>query len=160
MADRKAEIRELGEDDLALMGDVLTLFGEVFEEPETYSGNRPGEDYLKRLLGGEQLIVLAAMKGGEVVGALAAYDLRKFEQARSEIFIYDLSVSEAHRREGIATALIERTREIGKARGAWVVIIQSEADNAAAVRLYSKLGKRESVLSFDIPVERGEGEEV
>ena len=39
------------------------------------------------------------MKGDEVVGGLAAYELRKFEQARSEFYLYDLAVSEAHRRQ-------------------------------------------------------------
>jgi len=41
---------------------------------------------------------------------LAAYELRKFEQERSEVYIYDLAVASAHRREGIATALIERLK--------------------------------------------------
>ena len=42
-----------------------------------------------------------------MVGALAAYELLKFEAERSEIYIYDLAVLEEFRRRGIATALIE-----------------------------------------------------
>ncbi len=59
------------------------------------------------------VIALAALKHGEVVGGLAAYELQKFEQERSEIYIYDLAVSAAHRREGIATALIQELKSIG-----------------------------------------------
>jgi aminoglycoside 3-N-acetyltransferase I len=52
------------------------------------------------------------LKGGVVVCGLAAYELKKFEQERSEIYIYDLAVASEHRREGIATALIEKLKEI------------------------------------------------
>ena len=91
------------------MEALLKTFGEVFQEAETYSGRRPSVGYLQRLLGSDYFIALAALKAGEVVGGLAAYELKKFEQQRSEIYIYDLAVAAAHRREGIATALIRCT---------------------------------------------------
>jgi aminoglycoside 3-N-acetyltransferase I len=53
-----------------------------------------------------------------VTGALCAYELRKFEQERSEIYIYDLAVAMTHRRQGIATALISSLQDIAAARGA------------------------------------------
>lgn len=92
------------------------------------------------------------MKDGVVVGGLAAYELRKFEQERSEVYIYDLAVAEAHRREGIATAPIEELRSIAAARGAWVVFVQADLGDDPAIALYSKLGTREDVLHFDIAV--------
>ena len=49
------------------------------------------------MLGSDSFIALAASKGGEVVGGIAAYELKKFEQPRSEIYIYDLAVAAAHR---------------------------------------------------------------
>ncbi len=104
------DIRSLTPDDVTLMEAMLTMFGEAFEEVETYSGARPSKAYLKRLLGSDYFIVLAALKNGAVVGGLAAYELVKFEQERSEIYIYDLAVAPAHRRKGIATALIEEVR--------------------------------------------------
>ena len=145
-------LRQLGPADLDLMQRVLDLFGEVFDEPETYGAKRPDDAYLARLLGGDHFIALAAVKAEEVVGALAAYVLDKFEQARSEIYIYDLAVAEAHRRQGIATALIEQVRQIAAQRGAWVVYIQADRDDLPAVALYSKLGRREEILHFDIVV--------
>jgi aminoglycoside 3-N-acetyltransferase I len=90
----------------------------------------------------------------EVVGGLAAYELRKFEQERSEIYIYDLAVAAAHRRRGIATALIARLTEHAVARGAYVVYVQADYVDPPAIALYSKLGQREEVLHFDIPVPR------
>ncbi len=148
-------IRQLTPGDLPLLDAMLTAFGEAFEEPETYGAARPRRAYLERLLGSDTFIALAALKGGSVVGGIAAYELRKFEQERSEIYIYDLAVAEAHRRQGIATALIEALREIAQARGAWVVFVQADRGDAPAIALYSKLGVREDVLHFDIPVGGG-----
>ena len=92
------------------------------------------------------------MKGGAVVGGLAAYELQKFERERSEIYIYDLAVAAAHRREGIATALIEELKVIAAARGAYVIFVQADRNDAAAIALYTKLGSRENVLHFDIKI--------
>jgi hypothetical protein len=44
------------------------------------------------------VLTLAALDGDVIVGGLVAYELETLEQARSEIYIYDLAVAEAHRR--------------------------------------------------------------
>jgi aminoglycoside 3-N-acetyltransferase I len=146
-------IRQIGPDYIALMEALLTTFGEAFGETGTYSGNRPSAEYLRRLLAGESFIALAAVKAGKVVGGLAAYELKKFEQARSEIYIYDLAVAERHRREGIAAALIHELKKIAKSRGAYVIFVQADIGDEPAIALYTKLGAREDVLHFDIPVD-------
>ncbi len=145
-----ASIRQLTENDVALMKALLATFGEVFEEEATYCGNPPGEGYLQRLLGSDTFIALAALQGDEVIGGLAAYELQKFEQERSEIYIYDLAVLSAHRRQGVATALINEVASIAATRGAWVVFVQADVGDDPAVALYTKLGTREDVLHFDI----------
>jgi aminoglycoside 3-N-acetyltransferase I len=50
------------------------------------------------LLAKPHVIPLVAVEGGAVIGALVAYELEKLEQARSEIYIYDLAVDESYRR--------------------------------------------------------------
>jgi len=139
--------------DPTLMHGLLTLFGEAFEDVETYGAKRPSPQYLDELLAGPSFVALAALKGDEVVGGLAAYELRKFEQQRSEFYIYDLAVSDAHRREGIATALIHALSAIAKERGAYVTFVQADLVDDPAIALYTKLGTREDVLHFDIPVD-------
>ncbi len=89
------------------------------------------------------------------MGGIAAYELHKFEQERSEIYIYDLAVAAAHRREGIATALIQELKKIAASRGAYVIFVQADIGDAPAIELYTKLGTREDVLHFDIPVPGG-----
>jgi aminoglycoside 3-N-acetyltransferase I len=143
-------IHQLAPDDVALMEALLTTFGEAFDDVETYRGKRPGAGYLHRLLGSDSFIALAALKSGEVVGGIAAYELKKFEQERSEIYIYDLAVAVAHRREGIATALIQELKKIAVARKSYVTVVQADIGDEPAIALYTKLGAREDVLHFDI----------
>jgi aminoglycoside 3-N-acetyltransferase I len=151
--------RVLGPDDVPVMEDLLTVFGEVFDEVDTYSGARPDKRYLERLLGSDTFIAVAALKDNTVVGGIAAYELRKFERERSEIYIYDLAVAMDHRREGIATALIMAVRKIAALRGAYVIFVQADHGDEAAIALYSKLGQREDVLHFDIAINEGEHRE-
>ena len=154
MESREAlDVQRLGARDLDLMAALLTLFGEVFEMPETYCAARPGRGYMERLLGNDDFITLVARKAGRVVGGLTAYVLRKFEQERSEVYIYDLAVDAAHRRQGIATALIKAVKPIARDCGAYVIVIQADQGDEPPIALYGKLGKREEVLHFDIDVE-------
>jgi aminoglycoside 3-N-acetyltransferase I len=148
------DIRHLTPNDLPLMDALLRTFGEAFNDIDTYTAKRPSEDYLRRLLGGDSFIALAALKSGVVVGGIAAYELKKFEQERSEIYIYDLAVASEHRREGIATALIEKLKEIAAKRRAYVIFVQADIgiEDKPAIALYTKLGRREDVLHFDIVV--------
>jgi aminoglycoside 3-N-acetyltransferase I len=143
-------IRTIGPDDAALMRATLTMFGKAFNDVPTYNNAQPRAAYLERLLGSDTFIAVAAVKGVDVVGGIAAYVLPKFEQERSEAYIYDLAVAEGHRREGIATALIMAVKEIASERGAYVMFVQADHGDDPAIALYTKLGIREDVLHFDI----------
>ena len=144
-------IRRLGSGDVDQMEAANRLFAEVFGE-EGYHGPPPGRDHLRRLLADEKFIALTAWNDGKMVGALAGYELVKFEAERSEIYIYDLAVREEHRRRGMATALIEALQPIAREKGAWVIFVQADPPDAPAVALYEKLGRLEEVLHFDITV--------
>lgn len=132
------------------MRDVLDLFGREFGDPSTYSRHQPDAGYLADLLANPHFIALAAIDETACLGGLAAYVLPKFEQARNEIYIYDLAVAGSHRRQGIATALIERLKHEAAALGASVIFVQADHGDAPAIALYEKLGAREEVLHFDI----------
>jgi len=129
---------------------MLRMFGEAFEDADSYSSKPPTDGYLRRLLASEHFIAVTATKDEAVVGGLAAYELDKFEQERSEIYIYDLAVTEGHRRQGIATALIQELKNIAASRGAHVIFVQADLGDDPAIALYTKLGTREDVLHFDI----------
>src|SRR5215510_14646660 len=143
-------IRQLTVADANLMKALLAVFGEAFGDPETYGGAIPSDAYLEQLLARKHFIAVVAVKDDEVIGGLAAYELEKFERARSEIYIYDLAVSKTYRRQGIAIALINELGRIGAARGAYVMFVQADYGDDAAIALYTRLGTREDVLHFDI----------
>ena len=137
---------------LPLLRKLNALFGEAFGEPDTYGAKPPDDAYLLQLLSAAHIHVIVALAGDELTGGLVAYELDKFESRRKEIYIYDLAVDAAHRRQGIATALIERLSTIARARGAWTIFVQADYGDDPAIRLYEKLGRREEVLHFDLPV--------
>ena len=145
-------IRRLTRDDIGLFRELLAVMGRAFDEPDTYTSAQPSAAYLHKLLGTEHFIALAALEGDAAIGGLAAYELPKFEQARSEIYLYDLAVASEHRRKGVATGLIAELRTIGAARGAHVIFVQADPPDQAAIALYTKFGVKESVFHFDIAV--------
>ena len=143
--------KHISASDVPVLKGLLAVFGEAFAEPQTYQGAVPSDAYLVALLGKPHFIAVAAMNGNDVVGGLAAYELEKFEQARSEVYIYDLAVLEGHRRKGVATGLIRELGRIAKQRGAYVMFVQADPGDEPAIRLYESLGTREDVHHFDIP---------
>jgi aminoglycoside 3-N-acetyltransferase I len=145
-------LRRLSSADVALLRALNAVFGEAFCDSETYMQAPPDDGYLSRLLAKEHVIVLVALVGEQVVGGVVAYELEKVERERRELYIYDLAVASGYRRRGIATALIEHLQKIAAKRGAWVVYVQADYGDGAAIALYEKLGVREDVMHFDIPV--------
>ena len=145
-------VRLLGAGDLELVRELLVTFGEAFEDADTYARGQPSSAYLEELLRSNHFIAIAALHDGAVIGGLAAYELKKFERERSEIYIYDLAVAAEHRRRGIATALVTQLKMIANARGAYVIFVQADLTDPPAIALYTKLGVREDVLHFDIAV--------
>jgi aminoglycoside 3-N-acetyltransferase I len=129
---------------------LLALFGEAFEDVAAYQSAVPRDGYLEAFLADERCITVVAMESGELVGGLVAYELVKFEQERKELYIYDLAVKASHRRRGLATGLIVKLKAIARTRGAYVIYVQADRGDDAAIALYEKLGVREDVLHFDI----------
>ena len=144
-------IHRLTSNDLSAMRALNTLFAEVFEEPETYTGKPPDDVYLAATLARADVIALTATRDSAVVGGLVAYVLPKLEQGRSEIYIYDLAVAQSVRRQGIARVLITEVQAIAAEVGGWVVYVQADHGDDPAIALYTSCGTREDVLHFDLP---------
>jgi ribosomal protein S18 acetylase RimI-like enzyme len=56
------------------------------------------------------------------------------------MFLYELSVAEAHRRRGIGTALVRSLAELARERGCYGMWVSTDADNAAALGAYRAAG--------------------
>jgi aminoglycoside 3-N-acetyltransferase I len=100
------------------------------------------------LLADDRTIFLAAFQGAEPVGFVFGYDLPRRHGKRSILFVYELEVKAACRRQGIATRLMIELRRIARSRGTEDSFVLTEPDNAAANALYASLGgvRQESVL--------------
>ena len=150
----KYSLEQLTNSDIKLFNQLLDCFEQVFNEPHNYGSHvRPDKDYIQSLLADKTFIALVALDNDKVIGGLTAYEYKKYEQPRSEIYIYDLAVYEDYRKQGVATALINQLKPIAKERGAWVIIVQADQGDTAPINLYTKLGKREDIHHFDIPVD-------
>ena len=146
-------LRRLTSDDVPHMRNMLSMFGQAFDDFPTYTEDQPSTPYLADLLSSNTFVALAAFEDDRVIGGLAAYVLPKFEQSRREIYVYDLAVAQSHRRLGVATALIRALQRLARELGAYVIFIQADYGDEPAVALYTKLGAREEVLHFDISPE-------
>jgi aminoglycoside 3-N-acetyltransferase I len=143
-------VRRLAPGDVPGARALNALFADAFEDPASYASAPPPDAWLERLLANPQLVALVAEADDATVGGLVAYELPKFEQARSEFYIYDLAVVATWRRRGVATALIDRLRTIAAEAGAWVIFVQADHGDDPAIALYEGVGRREEVLHFDI----------
>ena len=143
-------VHRLAPGDIAHFRALNAMFAKAFEDPEHYAAKPPSDAYAVKVLSKDSIIPLVALNDGQVIGGLVAYELDKLVQERSEIYIYDLAVDDAHRRQGVATALISRLGEIASSRGAWVIYVQADYGDEPAIALYTKLGRREDVMHCDI----------
>lgn len=155
MSDPAEEItaRRIVEHDLDGFRAMNAVLAEGFGEPETYADRPPGAGYAAAWLANPANVAILAESGDEPIGALAGYVLQKFEQARSELFIYDLAVLECHRRLGAGTALIEEARRLARQAGARTIFIQADAipEGEPARALYRKFARSElTAHHFDI----------
>lgn len=150
------DVRVLGTGDIASLREMLSVFGRAFGEAPTYIAHQPDDLYLHNLLSSSTFVAVSAVAGGKVIGGIAAYVLPKFEQARSELYIYDLAVEEGSRRQGVATAMIRELQGLAADRGVYVIFVQADQGDEPAIALYTKLGIREDVLHFDIAPQRSD----
>ncbi|MGE0740158.1 MAG: AAC(3)-I family aminoglycoside N-acetyltransferase [Hyphomonadaceae bacterium] len=146
-------VHRLAAGEVSLFRSLNALFGAAFDDAESYASKPPSDVYLDAVLAKDHIIALVALSGGAVIGGLVAYELDKFEQARREVYIYDLAVDVEHRRQGVASELIAELGAIAARRGAWVIYVQADYGDEPAIALYSKLGRREDVMHFDIDPE-------
>jgi aminoglycoside 3-N-acetyltransferase I len=142
-------------DNLDLLKQLRSVYAEAFDESEKYQ-NIPNDEYLLQILEDKKYISLVSLNDeGGVVGGLTAYVLDKIERPQSELYLYDLAVLEAYRRQGIATILIEELKSFGKKVGAYVIFVQADNIDKPTLALYEKIStsKETDISHFDIVVE-------
>ncbi|HEX2818199.1 MAG TPA: GNAT family N-acetyltransferase [Phenylobacterium sp.] len=102
-------------------------------------------------LADKDLVNVAAVEGGEVVGFVYGHVLRRFEA--TSFFIYAVDTAPSHQRRGIAKAMLAALSDMGKA-GRWdEMFVLTNAGNEAAMALYASAGgvspPPDDVVMFD-----------
>ena len=124
-------------DDVYEFEKLLVAFGEIFEEDIDY----PSKEYLTKLLRSEQLLVITAKVGNEVVGGLTAYVLVNYQVEGASIYIYDLGVKESFRNNGIGKSLIKFLIDYSKQNNIQDIFVDTaQIDNEEAIAFYNKTG--------------------
>lgn len=122
--------------DIEEFKNLLDVFREVFD----WGGrDHPDEEYLLRLLRGDNLLVVVAKAGNEVIGGLTAYVLPGYEEARPSIYIHDLGVKKSFQGQGVGKSLINHLMDHAKDNGFHDIFVDAEQDdNEDAIVFYRK----------------------
>jgi aminoglycoside 6'-N-acetyltransferase I len=102
---------------------------------------------LAAYLAHETNLMFLAVADGLVVGQVAACIHRHPDQA-TELYVDNLGVAEAFRRQGIARRLIEAMLDLGRSLGCEDWWVGTEADNVPARRLYETFGEEAVLAAF------------
>lgn len=96
------------------------------------------------------VIVFVADRAGSIVGYVyAGLEPQSWKELREPAgFIHDVAVEESSRRTGVAAALVEAAMEWLRARGAPRVVLWTAEQNAGALRLFSRLGFRRTMIEM------------
>ena len=123
--------------EIEALAEIFDLYRAHYGEPSDVARSA---SWLETYLGTDRLRVFVAEDSGRLVGfattteAPASLRLAHFWQIR------DLFVLPTHRGAGVGRALLASVRAAATASGALRVVLQTEEDNDAALRLYRDSG--------------------
>jgi ribosomal protein S18 acetylase RimI-like enzyme len=157
MSEPKPVIRRANERDLPVLGRMGAQLIRMHHGFDARRFLTPPEDsgegyawFLGTQLAREDVVVLVADRGGEVVGYVyAGIEPMSWMELREEAgFIHDVFVDEPVRGSGIAVALAEAAMQWLSDRGMPRVLLWTAPQNAAARRLFDRLGFRQTMVEM------------
>jgi GNAT superfamily N-acetyltransferase len=104
------------------------------------SGGSPSRRWLEQRLATGQLRAFVAEDGAKIVGFATTTEVPASLRLAHFWHVRDLFVLPTHRRFGIARALLAFVRAAALDSGAIRLVLQTEEDNEAAIRLYEGSG--------------------
>jgi aminoglycoside 3-N-acetyltransferase I len=130
-------IKKLSLTDVKLAKELIRLW--QAEDGMQHSAT-PNVDYLADLLSRDSFHVYVALMDNVVVGGLSGYELPMFPEEVTEMFLYEIGVDEGHRKNGIASMLIDALKETCKIKGIKIIFVGTSTDNKPAIKLYKSTG--------------------
>ena len=130
------EIRRLqpGDEQLALQ-----VVRDVMPEDER-DGREPTIDHLKRMLEQDTNYLIAAIADDAPISFLTAYRMPVLSNDASMVYIFEIEVSPAYRRQGIGKQMVVLLKQLCLESDVEDIWVGTENDNIAAKRLYQSTG--------------------
>jgi ribosomal protein S18 acetylase RimI-like enzyme len=115
--------------DEAMLIDAASLYNEV----------ELSQADAAALLRDPAFVMVAALdEQGTVMGRIYGYVLRRLDQ--TDLFLYEVDVSDAYQRQGAGRAMLEHLKAICKDRNYGEMFVLTECDNQAGNGLYNAAG--------------------
>jgi aminoglycoside 3-N-acetyltransferase I len=112
---------------------VLLAGAELFDAP-------PTEAWAEKFLSSQGHHLLVAVEdSGPPLGFISGVETTHPDKG-TEMFLYELSVAEAHRNRGIGTALVRSLADLARELGCYGMWVGTEPDNSAALATYRAAG--------------------
>jgi len=83
--------------------------------------------------------LLLAWRDEEVLGFVSGIETTHPDKG-TEMFVYELEVGEAHRRQGVGTSLVRALAQVAEDAGCYGMWVLTDHDNAAALATYRAAG--------------------
>jgi aminoglycoside 3-N-acetyltransferase I len=123
---------------------LLSTMAEVFEEEH----EELRDEHVAQLLANDQMWLLAATSGEEIVGGLTAHALPMTRSESREIFIYDIAVRGDHQRRGVGRLLMSHLVSLARDAGVHDLFVAADDEDAHAFEFYRALGGAPSSVTF------------
>jgi ribosomal protein S18 acetylase RimI-like enzyme len=139
-------IRRAGDRDAPQLLALIAALNRDQGDPD----DRLTEDAIRQELIGRGIVLVADGPDG-LLGYATGHPTYETGHAEAGIYVGDLYVAPAHRRQGIARALLAGLARAGHAIGARHLWLTAKENNAAAHAVYRRLGaKGERVIAFAV----------
>ena len=131
---------------------LLALIAALNRDQDTPDDRLTAAQVEGDLIGSDCTIVMVAEAAdGRLVGYATAHPTYETGHAERGLYVGDLYVTPAHRRQGVARALLGALARHGHTMGARHLWLTAKQDNTAAHAFYRRLGSRgESVVAFAV----------
>lgn len=123
--------------EIEALAEIFDQYRAHYDEPSDAAASRR---WLERRLGTGRLRAFVAEDGEEIVGFATTTEVPASLRLAHFWQIRDLFVLPTHRRLGVARALLASVRDAAIESGALRLVLQTEDDNEAALRLYAECG--------------------
>lgn len=121
-----------------LIAPLFDLYRQFYKYTPDLDGAR--RFIAERLKNGESVIFLAFDETGKALGFTQLYPTFSSTTMQPLWILNDLYVRSDCRKSGVASALMDRARQLGIESGAVELMLETAVDNFTAQRLYEKLG--------------------